>query len=250
MKIIILAIFAITCSCCTCYSQVAMNNVKPSIINGQALQGSTTKTTKIINQKPLNMFYMDITIGDMKVTGSFHSTNSKVTMNSNWCLNKNQVVQFGHDKAKQTVVLMPNVLYGSDVTCWVSGYLFHDIDNDDSYVTRQVKFNYVDPAQGDDVTEDMTGGIMQVGKNGNTISYDLSFSWRNANIDSFDSVFLGTLRGAVKRTIITDDESVNNGMILHRGDQIINYDLKADNMTNQQLNNFVNWWAHCVLPSF
>ena len=250
MKTLLLAIFVMAaCSRCTCKSQVAVNNVKPSILNGRVLHGSTTKTTKVVDKKKASVFVMDITLGDMKITGSFHIPATRLNQQGIWCLNKDQIVQIGHDRSRQYVVLMPNVLYGSDQSCWVSGYLFHDLV-DDTYVTRQVKFSYNDPIDKEDVSEEMTGVISPIEVKGNIVKYDLSFTWKNTNIDSFDSIFVGTLKGEVTRTVVDSDQFVSQGLRLNKGDQIINYSLKADNMTNTQLNNFINWWTHCVLPSF
>jgi hypothetical protein len=65
-----------------------------------------------------------------------------------------------------------------------------------------------------------------------------------------DSIFAGGLKGTVIKITINGEGIVENGMKLKRGDQIISYNFQAENLTNTQLNNFINWWTHCVLPSF
>lgn len=249
MKFILLAILiASCCSRCACNAQLAVNNVKPTLVNGPILHGSATRTTQVIEKQLSKVLITDIVVGSSKISGTFHAPLQKET-NSQWCLTKDYVVRLGHEKAKQTVLLIPNILYGVTDACWVSGYLFHDLV-DDSYVTRQITFSYKDPVDGENIVEAMTGGLVVVKTENNKVTYDVSFTWRNTKIESMDSIFAGVLKGTISRSVINGDGFVENGMKLKAGDQVIDYNFQAENLTNTQLNNFINWWTHCMLPSF
>lgn len=210
----------------------------PRVLNDSPVTGTNVK----IKTQNTHLYVMRLETESGNMEGSFKLPDA--TPNQSWCLKKEHIVQFGHDKAIRHTFIAPDALY-ADKACWVSGYVFHDTV-DDCYEMRQVAFTYDDPEETIDL---VTGGIVLLSQVGGVHTYDLSLKWKDHNVESSDTIFEGHLSGKVTKTVVSESTKTVEGHTLSKGDQVITYKLVADNLTTTQLSNFVSWWTYCVVPS-